>query len=114
MNSIYRATVEVTDYQELELTGPPISVAPCRPSVLGEFDLWYEHMEHDHPLPAYAQDPHRRYHRRYAIYVFGTGNPTPWNTFTRYAWTFLGTVITHPTAVWHVYLGPRRGEPIAL
>lgn len=107
-NSIHRISVEVTDYQELDLTGPPISVAATRDGSSNIFDLWFEHMEGNRP----AYEPN--YHGRYGIYVFGTGHPVPWTHYSRHAWKFLGTVVTPSGLVWHVYLGPGRGKPIAV
>jgi hypothetical protein len=97
VNSIYRISVPVEDYQELDLTGPPISVAPDRGGSDGKFDLWFEHYDRD-PSPC-------------AIYVFGTGHPIPWNAWNRSYWHFLGTVV-NSYLVWHVYVGPRKGEGV--
>lgn len=108
VNSIHRISVRVEDYQELDLTGPPISVAPDRGGSSGIFDLWFEHMDGDRP--AYEPD----YHHPYAIYVFGTGHPVPWSTFTRHAYRFLGTVVTPLGLVWHVYTGPRQGQAVGV
>lgn len=99
MNSIYRTSLEVADYQEVPLSGTPISVAADRDGRSGCFDLWFEHMADCTALP-------------YAVYVFGTGNPVPWGIYTRHAWQFIGTVVTPAGLVWHIYTGPGRGVPI--
>lgn len=104
MNSIYRVTVMVEDYQELQLSGPPLSVAADRGGVSDCFDLWFEHYD----------DSHKEMHRSYPIWVFGTGAPVPWTAYTRHAWTFLGTVVTASGLVWHVYTGHRKGETIGV
>lgn len=98
MSSIYRVSLKVEDYQEVELTGRPISVAPDRGGSDGKFDLWYEHDDGHQP-------------KARAIYVFGTGHPTPWSHFTRDNWQFIGTVV-NLSLVWHVYVGPREGEGV--
>lgn len=108
MNSIYRLSVAVEDYQELNLTGPPLSVAPDRGGSSDVFDLWFEHMDGDRP--AYEPD----YHGKYAIWVFGTGHPVPWTNYTRQAWKFIGTVVTPSGLVWHVYTGHLKGQAIGL
>jgi hypothetical protein len=103
VNSIYRVSVPVTDYQELDLTGPPLSVAADRDGSSACFDLWFEHRD-----LGFEPD----YHHPYPIWVFGTGHPVPWTHYTRYAWVFLGTVVTPSGLVWHVFTGHRQGEPI--
>lgn len=108
MNSIYRVSVEVTDKQVLQLTGPPISVAPDRGGSSDRFDLWFEHMDGDRP--AYEPD----YHGDYTILVFGTGHPVPWSHYTRHAYSFIGTVVTPSGLVWHVYRGPAPGQMVGL
>ena len=95
--SIHRVSVNVTDYQELNLSGPPISVAADRDGRSSCFDLWFETGDRTTPT---------------AIYIFGTGHPTPWNPLTRRSWAFIGTVVTPAGLVWHVYTGPREGEAI--
>jgi hypothetical protein len=94
VNSIYRKSLKVEDYQKVPLTGPPISVAADRGGYDDVFDLWYEHMDgNDEKL--------------YGIYVLGTGHPVPWsNLAERRIFQHLGTVIT-PSGylVWHVYQG---------
>jgi hypothetical protein len=92
-NSIYRISVPVEDYQEIEITGSPISVAPDRDRFSDRFDLWFEHYGRSTSC---------------AIWIFGTGHPVPWTESNRLAWTFLGTVVTPATLVWHVYTGPRK------
>lgn len=104
-NSIYRVSVDVKDYQELMLTGPPLSVAPDRGGASDCFDLWFEHFEPD----GEASES-----RPYPLYVFGTGHPVPWTKYTRYAYTFLGTVVTPSGLIWHVYAGPQQGAVIAV
>lgn len=106
-NSIYRISVEVQDYQELELTGPAISVAADREYRSDRFDLWYEHYNADGPALMGLT-------RNRALYVLGTGHPAPWTAFTRYAFTFLGTIVTPSGLVWHVYTGPTRDQVIPL
>lgn len=96
--SIHRTLVPVTDYQEIEISGPPISVAADRSGRSDAIDLWFEA---DGPNDGLT-----------AIYIFGTGHPTPWNGWTRHAWRFIGTVVTPSGLVWHVYHGPRHGEAI--
>lgn len=100
-NSIHRISVKVEDYQELALTGPPLSVAASRDGSSDSFDLWYEHMDdcREHPYP---------------VWVFGTGHPVPWTRNTRHAWRLLGTVVTPSGLVWHVFTGHRKGEAIGL
>lgn len=100
-NSIHRVTVNVEDYQELELTGPPISVAASRDGGSDTFDLWFEHMDDCRQHP-------------YAMLVFGTGHPVPWSRHSRHGYRFLGTVVTPSGLVWHVYTGHRKGEAIGL
>jgi hypothetical protein len=99
VNSIHHVEVEVKDRQELDLTGPPISVAPDRGGRSDVFDLWFEHM--DGREPGY-------HHKKYAIYVFRTGHPVPWTNSTRHIYRFLGTVVI-PSGEWHVYRGPDLG-----
>jgi hypothetical protein len=100
--SIFRHTIKVTDpdVQTLQLTGPPISVATDRGGQSDRFDMWYEEAWDD-PRPV-------------TIYVFGTGHPTPWTGHTRHAYRFLGTVLTPLGLVWHVYVGPNPGQPVAV
>ena len=104
-NSIYRISVEVQDYQEIDLAGPPISVAADREYRSDRFDLWYEH--YDETGPALAGGLWRQ-----AVYVIGTGHPVPWTAWTRHAFGFLGTIITPTDLVWHIYTGPRHGQVI--
>jgi len=92
-DAIYRLQVAVEDYQELKLTGPPLSVAPDRGGNSDVYDLWFEH----NGLP-----------KSWGIYVLGTGHPVPWNRITRYMYRFLGTVVTPMGLVWHVFTGPLR------
>lgn len=103
-NAIYRITVMVEDYQELALTGEPISVAPDRGGVSDCFDLWFEHTDEG----MHAADGHRTY----PIWVFGTGHPVPWLSHTRHKWRFLGTVVTASGLVWHIYTGPARNPVV--
>lgn len=110
-NSIHRITVNVEDYQELDLTGPAVSVAADREYRSDRFDLWYEHYDPDlagnsHALAGVGQPR--------ALYVFGTGHPVPWTAWTRHAWHFLGTVVTPSGLVWHVYDGPLKGQAITV
>lgn len=91
--SIYRIPVEVKDFQELMLSGKPISVAADRAGRSDMFDLWYENDPDNVPMTR-------------GLHVFGTGHPLPWNRFTRVDYVFLGTVVTPADLVWHVYLGP--------
>lgn len=104
-NSIHRISVEVADYQEIDLTGPAISVAADREFRSDRFDLWYEHYEDTGPALAGLTLTR-------ALYVIGTGHPVPWTPWTRYAFTFLGTVVTPSGLVWHIYTGPREGQVI--
>jgi hypothetical protein len=99
-HSIHRVQVEITDYQELDLTGPPIFVAADRGGDPEVFDLWFEHYDES------AREQHRSYH----LYVIGTGNPVPWTTpaVRSVSFDFLGSVITTVNQVWHVYTGPQR------
>jgi hypothetical protein len=106
MNSIHRVSVDVTDKQHLQLTGPPISVAPSRDGSSDHFDLWFEHMDGDRP----AYEP--KFDGTYTIHVFGTGHPVPWSAYSRHAYQFLGTVVTPSGLVWHVYRGPAPGERV--
>lgn len=100
MNSIHRVKVDVTEYQEIDLTGPPLSVAADRSGASDTIDLWFEH--YDAPI-----------FRPFPIYIFGTGHPVPWNWLdTRDRYRFIGTVVTPASLVWHVYTGPRK-TPIA-
>lgn len=93
--SIYRLSVKVWDYQELEL-GPALSVAADRDGASDRFDLWFENS----PV------------ERCGLYVFGTGHPTPWNGWSRHAWHFVGTVVTPSGLVWHVFTGPLEGTAV--
>ena len=98
MGSIHRVQVAVEDYQELDLSGPPISVAADRDFRSDRFDMWFE-------TGGPTEGPT-------ALWVFGTGHPTPWTARTRHAWRFIGTVVTPSGLVWHVYWGPRKGEAV--
>lgn len=109
VNSIYRISVEVEDIQELDLTGPPISVAPSRNGRSAVFDLWYEHYDQTDSPP---YEP--RMGGRFRIFIFGTGHPVPWTPYTRHAWRHIGTVITPNDLVWHIYVGPAKGQAIGL
>lgn len=100
MSGIHRVSVRVADYQELDIDGPVISVAADRDGRSDVLDLWFESGGPTEGLTA--------------IYVFGTGHPTPWNGYTRHGWQFIGTVITPSGLVWHVYHGPCKGEAIAV
>jgi hypothetical protein len=110
VNSIHRIVINIDDgdRQQLELTGPPISVAPDREGSSARFDLWFEHMEGDRP--AYELN----YHHAYTIYIFGTGHPVPWDAYSRHEYSFLGTVVTPLGLVWHVYRGPNSGESVGI
>lgn len=110
MNSIHRARLEVTDYQEVEMTGEPISVAADRQGSSDHIDIWWEHNDETNRA---GYEP--TWHGVRAIYMFGTGHPTPWTRYTRYAYRHLGTIVTPGGfLVWHVYAGPKHGEPIAV
>lgn len=99
MSCIHRMSVEVKDYQELDLGGGMVlSVAADRDGRSAVFDMWFE-------SDGGSADPT-------AIYVLGTGHVTPWNAEIRYAWVFIGTVVTPSGLVWHVYRGPRKDEAI--
>lgn len=102
-NSIHRVSVIVEDYQELDLTGLPISVAADRVGFSDRFDLWYEHLDGDRPA-----------FKRFPIWVFGTGHPVPWTALNRHHWHFIGTVVTPAGLVWHVYTGPRLDQVTGL
>lgn len=93
---IYRLNLEVLGYQEIP-AGNVISVAPCRSGRSDVIDLWYERSSSD---------------RTQGLYIFGTGHRTPWSPWTRYAWRFIDTVVTPSGLVWHVYVGPKEGEPV--
>jgi hypothetical protein len=108
MNSIYRISVPVDDYQELSLTGPILSVAADRGGSSDVIDLWYEHM--DGNRPAYKPN----YHRPRSLWIFGTGHPVPWTDYTRHAWHFLGTVVTPSGLIWHCYTGHMKGKMIGV
>ncbi|MGU3650627.1 DUF7352 domain-containing protein [Mycolicibacterium sp. A43C] len=97
MGSIYRLQLEVQDYQEIDITGPAISVAAARSGSSDVIDLWYEH---NVSAPTTV-----------GLYIFGTGHRTPWTVYSRANWRFVGTV-TPSGLVWHVYTGIRQGEPI--
>lgn len=97
MSGIHRLLVEVKDYQELDLGGMVLSVAADRAGRSDVFDMWFESDVTELTT---------------AIYVFGTGHPTPWDLWTRHAYRFIGTVITPSGLVWHVYEGPRKVEAI--
>ena len=100
LRSIHRITVDINagDRQTLELTGPPISVAPDRGGRSDVFDLWYEH------------DPTTT--ETVTILIFGTGHPVPWGRYDRHAYRHLGTIVTPSGLVWHIYRGPNPGEAI--
>jgi hypothetical protein len=99
-NSIHRVNLPITDYQEVELTGPPMSVAADRGGDPARFDLWFEHYD----------ERHREMHGSWPIYVFGTGNEVAWTSpEQRGGFEFVGSVITSLNQVWHVYTGPSRG-----
>lgn len=87
--TIYRDGIPVTDYQKIS-TGTVLSVAASRTGRSDVIDLWYETT----PLEMTG------------IYIIGTGNPVPWNQFTRADFTFVGTVVTPSGLVWHVFTGP--------
>lgn len=96
--SIFREQIEVKDYQELTLSGGRIlSARPTRDGGSDHVDIWFE---------ATGANP------TVAIYIFGTGHPTPWTGWTRHAWEFIDTVVTPSGLVWHVYTGPLEGEAI--
>lgn len=99
MNSIHRLSVTVEDYQELTLTGAPISVAADRDGRSDRFDMWFEHRDD--------------FEAQAGIWIFGTGHPVPWDASTRPWFAFLGTVVTPSGLVWHVYNGPLKGEPMS-
>ncbi len=103
MNSIHREAVYIAngDYQELMLTGPIISAAADRNGSADVFDIWYEH---------YAdREPWRR-----SVWIFGTGHPVPWTVYTSHAYKFVGTVVTKPGLVWHIYTGHLKGQAIGV
>lgn len=102
MSAIHRLNLAVEDYQDVTLTGPPISVAACRDGSSDRIDLWYEHT-------AWATSKEDPGITR-GLYIFGTGHPTPWSIYTRGNWTFIGTVVTPSGLVWHVYIVAARGE----
>lgn len=92
---IHRLNLPVAEYQEINF-GRVISAAPCRSGRSDVVDIWFE--------AASAFDD------KQGLYIFGTGHPTPWNGFTRYAWEFIDTVVTPSGLIWHVYAGPLKGE----
>lgn len=94
---IYRLNLPVTDYQEMDRV-TVISAAPCRSGQSDVIDLWYE--------TGYLDGA------KQGLYIFGTGHPTPWSAYTRYAFYFVDTVVTPSGLIWHVYVGPTKGTPI--
>lgn len=99
MSAIYRQRLAVEDYQELEVTGPVISVAADRDGSDGHIDLWYE----DNTSTPGARA------RTVGIYILGTGHTAPWDHVTRGLYQFVGTVVTPGGfLIWHVYTGPAR------
>lgn len=100
MSSIHRLHLDVKDYQEITVTGRLMSVAPDRGGSSDVFDLWFEHN-----VPEAEATTH-------GLYIFGTGHRTPWSVFTRDNFRFVGTVVTPSGLVWHIYVGPRKGEPL--
>lgn len=96
--SIFRKTIPVTDYQELsDVAGRIISAKPTRDGRSDVIDIWFENSGGDVKV---------------GVYIFGTGHPTPWTGWTRYAWSFVDTVVTPSGLVWHVYTGPLEGEAV--
>lgn len=92
--SIYRVQLPVTDYQVAPINGAIISAAADRGGNSDVIDVWFE----THFVEAAA------------VYIFGTGHPTPWTTATRSQWRFIDTVVTPSGLVWHVYVGPFKGQ----
>ncbi|MCV7255279.1 hypothetical protein H7J86_24250 [Mycobacterium hackensackense] len=103
MGSIHRVQVPVEDYQELAglTTGPVISAAATRDGRSDVIDLWFE-SDAGGRIPPVPR----------ALYIFGTGHPTPWDHWTRYAWTFINTVVTPSGLVWHIYVGPLDSDEV--
>lgn len=93
MSSIHRLQIDVTDYQEIGGSNRVLSAAADRGGRSDVIDIWFE--TSDNPI-AYPT----------AIYIFGTGHPTPWNHWNRDNWRFIDTVVTPSGLVWHVYVGP--------
>jgi hypothetical protein len=109
-NSIHRQRIQVLDYQEIEITGPVIAAAADRNGANDYIDIWWEHYD---PAERAGYEPSLQYVR--AIYIFGTGHDTPWTIYTRHAWKHIGTVVTPSNyLIWHVYEGPKKGDPIAV
>lgn len=100
MSSIHRVQIPVEDYQEITGPGLVISAAADRGGRSDVIDVWFE-TGSSTPSPT-------------GIYIFGTGRPTPWSSWTRYAWRHVDTVVTPSGLVWHVYVGPRHGEPVPM